>query len=66
MGVGEVFADTNANEHRGEALMSPAVQDLRTTRIVAEVFRGAMRQLATGVRVLTTGRDENIAGVTVT
>lgn len=46
--------------------MSPAVQDLRTTRIVAEVFRGAMRQLATGVSVLTTGRDENIAGVTVT
>ncbi|MGL5168031.1 MAG: flavin reductase family protein [Afipia sp.] len=46
--------------------MSPVVQDLRTTRVVAEVFRGAMRQLATGVSVLTTGRDENITGITVT
>lgn len=46
--------------------MSPIVQDLRATHIVAEVFRSAMRQLATGVSVLTIGRDENIAGITVT
>lgn len=46
--------------------MSPIVQNLRPTRIFAEVLRGAMRQLATGVSVLTTGRDESIAGITVT
>jgi flavin reductase (DIM6/NTAB) family NADH-FMN oxidoreductase RutF len=47
--------------------MSSAVRHIRIDReVTSGDFRGAMRHLTGGVSVITAGRDDDIAGMTVT